>query len=115
MGRRRWRSPARATRPRTGATSGAPGGNNSSSPPSTPNARATPAGVARAFGVLGALEGHLHTGLSAGEARDLAGWAQEQAAAGVRPRFGTAALDTAALLVAATSDSGQYILLPIAG
>ncbi len=71
--------------------------------------------MARAFGVLGALEGHLHTGLSAGEARDLAGWAQEQAAAGVRPRFGTAALDTAALLVAATSDSGQYILLPIAG
>ena len=76
---------------------------------------ATPTGVARAFGVLGALEGHLHTGLSAGEARDLAGWAQEQAAAGVRPRFGTAALDTAALLVAATSDRGQYILLPVAG
>jgi len=76
---------------------------------------ATPAGVARAFGVLGALEGHLHTGLSAGEARDLAGWAQEQAAAGVRPRFGTAALDTVALLVATTSDSGQYILLPAAG
>jgi LCP family protein required for cell wall assembly len=76
---------------------------------------ATPAGVARAFGVLGALEGHLHTGLSAGEARDLAGWAQEQAAAGVRPRFGAAALDTAALLVAATSAAGQYILLPAAG
>jgi anionic cell wall polymer biosynthesis LytR-Cps2A-Psr (LCP) family protein len=43
---------------------------------------ATPAGVARAFGVLGALEGHLHT---------------------------------AALLTAATSDAGQYILLPTAG
>jgi hypothetical protein len=76
---------------------------------------ATPAGVARAFGVLGALEGHLHTGLSAGETRDLAGWAQEQAAAGTRPRFGNTALDTAALLTAATSDAGQYILLPTAG
>jgi len=50
-----------------------------------------------------------------GEVRDLVGWAQEQAAAGCRARFGTRVLDTTALLAGATAADGQAILLPTAG
>lgn len=72
-------------------------------------------GLPRVFGVLDALQGHLHTSLALGEVRDLAGWAQEQAATGRRVRFTTGTPDTTALLVGATSADGQAILLPTAG
>jgi len=78
---------------------------------------ASPGVLPRAFALLDALTGHVHTSLSSGEARDLAGWAQERATIGQRPTFRTGVLDaaTTGLLTANTSAAGQYILLPAAG
>ncbi len=78
---------------------------------------ASPGALPRAFALLDALTGHVHTSLSPGEARDLAGWAQERATTGQRPTFRTGVLDTATtgLLTAAASAAGQDILLPAAG
>ena len=78
---------------------------------------ASPGALPRAFALLDALTGHVHTSLSSGEARDLAGWAQERATTGQRPTFRTGVLDTATtgLLTADASAAGQDILLPAAG
>jgi len=69
----------------------------------------------KAFGLLDALQGHLHTSFALGELHDLAGWAQERAATGQRPSFRGGLVDTTTLLVEDTSPTGQSILLPVAG
>lgn len=71
--------------------------------------------IPKAFGLLGALEGHFHTSFSFAEARDLAGWAQEQARDKRPIAIRTGVLDTNNLLFASTSAAGGYILLPRTG
>ncbi len=68
--------------------------------------------IPKLFGVLDALQGHLRMSFSFTEARDLAGWAQEQARA--RRQFTTrgGVIGTENLLFEATSPGGAYILLP---
>lgn len=69
----------------------------------------------KAFGLLDALQGHMHTSFALGEVRDLAGWAQERAAAGQRPSFRGGLVATTTLLVEDTSPTGQSILRPADG
>lgn len=68
--------------------------------------------IPRMFTILDALEGHLRMSFSFTEAKDLAGWAQEQARNKQQFIIHTGGLDTDYLLYASTSPGGAYILLP---
>lgn len=71
--------------------------------------------IPKVFGLLDALEGHLRMSFSFSEAKDLAGWAQEQARAKRQFTIHNGVLETGALLYADTSARGAYILVPRAG
>jgi polyisoprenyl-teichoic acid--peptidoglycan teichoic acid transferase len=71
--------------------------------------------IPRAFALLDALEDHFHTSFSFAEAKDLAGWAQEQARNKRPIAIRSAVLEVGDLLYSTTSPGGAYIILPRRG
>jgi LCP family protein required for cell wall assembly len=71
--------------------------------------------IPKAFNLLDAVEGHFYTSFSFAEARDLAGWAQEQARDKRPITIRGIVLETGNLLLESTSPGGAYILLPRGG
>jgi LCP family protein required for cell wall assembly len=70
--------------------------------------------IPKVFGLLAALEDHLHTSLSRREAQDLAGWIQAQAGDQQPINIQGGGL-TGNLLVESTSPQGAYLLMPKQG
>ncbi|HET8628863.1 MAG TPA: LCP family protein [Thermomicrobiales bacterium] len=68
--------------------------------------------IPKVLGLLDALEGHVHTSFSFTEAKDLAGWAQEQIRNDRKFTIRSTVIDVGPLLYSTTSSGGAYILLP---
>ncbi|HEX5503906.1 MAG TPA: LCP family protein [Thermomicrobiales bacterium] len=68
--------------------------------------------IPKVLDLLDALEGHVHTSFSFTEAKDLAGWAQEQIRDNRKFAVHSTVIDEGPLLYHATSSGGAYILLP---